>query len=45
MKYGSKEHDYLKRLLVINPKITVGQATRRLKSLNDFIDTKRGQHE
>jgi hypothetical protein len=40
MKTTSKQYDYLKRLLKINPKLTVGQASHRLKLMEEFIAQK-----
>jgi hypothetical protein len=37
MNIESKQYKYLKRLLKINPKLTVGQASHRLKLMEEFI--------
>jgi hypothetical protein len=40
MKTTSKQYDYLKRLLKINPNLTVGQASHRLKLMEEFMAQK-----
>jgi hypothetical protein len=44
MNTASKEFDYLKRLLKINPTITIGQASHRLKLMEEFIEQKGRQN-
>ncbi len=44
MKYGSKQHKFLKKLLVIKPGMTVGEAGRRVSLLNDFLGIKNGRN-
>jgi hypothetical protein len=38
MKYGSEQHRYLKRLLQLNPKLTVGEAIYRLELLVAYLE-------
>jgi len=40
MKTASKQYDYLKRLLKINPNLTVKQASHRLKLMEEFMAQK-----
>ena len=40
MNLASKEYQYLKELLKINPKLTVAQATKRLELLHVKIGEK-----
>lgn len=37
MNTADKQYEYLKRLLTVNKKMTVGQAAHRLRVLNTYI--------
>lgn len=40
MKLGSKEYDYIKGLLALNPQLSISQAVRHLKLLRDYSQGK-----
>ena len=40
-RYDSKEHKYLQRLLKINPKLTVGEAIRKLENFKTMAGSLR----